>query len=86
MPSQWPFKPCAADAIALEARYLAALTPAERGAIFAGLERTTEAILASLPAEERRRRRDVARSIDPRPTPWWRHLRVSARPSSHAAS
>jgi len=36
------------DSIALEARHLAALTPAERAAIFIDLDRTMEAILAGL--------------------------------------
>lgn len=70
------------DSIAFEARHLATLTPEERGAIFVDLERTMEAILADLPSDERTRRRELARELDPRPVPWWRNLRPSARPPS----
>jgi hypothetical protein len=54
--------------------------PEERAEVFIGLDRTMEAILAGLPAAERRRRRDAARLLDPRPTPWWKNLRRSAWP------
>ena len=73
------------ESIAFEVRHLAALTPAERAAIFVDIERTMEAILAGVPEEERSRRRAVARAIDPRPNPWWRNLRPSARPTSDDA-
>ena len=68
--------------IDLEARYLASLSPEERAAIFIDLERTMEAILTGLPAGERARRRALSRSLDPRPTPWWKNLRPAARPTS----
>jgi hypothetical protein len=58
----------------------AEMTPEERAEVFIGLDRTMEAILAGLPAAERRRRRDAARLLDPRPTPWWKNLRRSAWP------
>ena len=74
------------DSIALEAQHLAALTPAERAAIFVDLERTMEAILAGLSKEERSRRRALARELDPRPIPWWKNLRRSAGPTSDDAS
>lgn len=74
------------DSIALEARHLAALTPAERAAIFIDLDRTMEAILAGLSEQERGRRRALARELDPRPIPWWKNLRRSARPTSDDAS
>ena len=73
------------ESIALEVRHLTALTPAERAAIFTELERTMEAILAGLSEEERSRRRAVASAIDPRPSPWWRNLRSSARPTTDDA-
>jgi len=56
------------------------MTPEERAAVYIGLERTMEGILAALPAAERQRRRAAARLIDPRPTPWWKNLRRSAWP------
>ena len=62
-------------------RYLdGEMTPEERAAVFIGLARTMESILTALPAAERQRRRDAARLIDPRPTPWWKNLRRSAWP------
>jgi len=68
------------DSTAADAKHVVHMTPEERAAVFIGLERTMESILAALPAAERRRRRDAARLIDPRPTPWWKNLRRSAWP------
>jgi hypothetical protein len=79
------------ESIAADAMHVVGMTPEERAAVFIDLTRTTEAILAGLPAAERCRRRDAARIIDPRPTPWWKNLRQSAWPREqgtreHAAS
>jgi hypothetical protein len=68
------------DSTAADAKHVVHMTPEERAAVYIGLERTMESILAALPAAERRRRRDAARLIDPRPTPWWKNLRRSAWP------
>ena len=68
------------ESIAADAMNVVGMTPEERGAVFIDLNRTMEAILAEIPAAERRRRRDAARIIDPRPTPWWKNLRRSAWP------
>lgn len=70
--------------IAADARYVTAMTPEERAAVFIGLQRTMEAIVAHIPAQERRRRREASRLIDPRPTPWWKNLRRSAWPHDDA--
>ena len=74
------------DAIAVDARHVIDMTPEERAEVFVGLERTMEAILAHLPPQERRRRREAARSLDPRPHPWWKNLRRSAWPDADAVS
>jgi hypothetical protein len=74
------------DSIAADARHVIGITPEERAAVFLGLERTMEAILAHLPPEERRRRREASRLLDPRPHPWWKNLRRSAWPHDDAAS
>lgn len=68
------------ESIANDAKHTFAMTPEERAEVFIDLDRTKEAIMESLPAAERRRRRDAARLLDPRPTPWWKNLRRSAWP------
>lgn len=68
------------ESIAADAMHVVGMTPEERAAVFIDLDRTMEAILAEIPAAERRRRRDAARIIDPHPTPWWKNLRRSAWP------
>lgn len=68
------------ESTAADARHVVHMTPEERADVFIGLARTMEAILADIPAVELRRRRDAARLIDPRPTPWWKNLRRSAWP------
>jgi len=73
-------RPSDRDSTAADAKHVVHMTPEERAAVFIGLERTMDSILAALPAAERRRRRDAARLIDPRPTPWWKNLRRSAWP------
>jgi hypothetical protein len=73
------------DSIAADAKHVVGMSPEERAAVFVGLERTMEAILAHLPPEDRRRRREASRLLDPRPTPWWKNLRRSAWPHDDAA-
>lgn len=68
------------ESIAADAKQVAHMTPEKRATVYIGLERTMEAIMAGLPAAERQRRRDAARLIGPRPTPWWKNLRRSAWP------
>jgi hypothetical protein len=68
------------DSTAADAKHAVQMTPEERAAVFIGLARTMESILMALPAAERQRRRDAARLVDPRPTPWWKNLRRSAWP------
>jgi hypothetical protein len=73
------------ESIAVDARHVIDMTPEERAAVFVGLERTMEAIVSQVPPEERRRRREASRLLDPRPTPWWKNLRRSAWPHDDAA-
>jgi len=73
------------DSIAADARHVIDMTPEERAAVFVDLERTMQDILAHLPPQERRRRRDASRTLDPRPVPWWKNLRRSAWPHDDAA-
>ena len=73
------------ESIEADARHVVGMTPEERAEGFVGLERTMEAILAHLSPEERRRRREASRMLDPRPTPWWKNLRRSAWPDADAA-
>lgn len=72
------------ESIAADARHVIGMTPEERAEVFVGLERTMEAILAHLPPEDRRRRREASRLLDSRPTPWWKNLRRSAWPHDDA--
>ena len=74
------------ESIAEDAKHVIAMTPEDRAEIFIGLERTMEAILASMSAAERVRRRDAARLLDPRPSPWWKNLRRSAWPREPGAN
>lgn len=71
------------ETIETDAKHVIDMTPEERAAVFVGLERTMEAILADMPAAERRRRQEAARCLDPRPTPWWKNVRRSAWPPEH---
>lgn len=73
------------ESIANDAKHVFAMTPEERAEVFIGLGRTMEAILEGLPAVERRRRREAARLLDPRPAPWWKNLRRSAWPRESGA-
>lgn len=73
------------ESIAADARHVVGMTPEERAIVFIGLERTMEAILADVSPEERLRRREASRLVDPRPTPWWKNLRRSAWPRDDAA-
>lgn len=72
------------ESIAADARHVIGMTPEERAEVFVGLEQTMEAILAHLPPEDRRRRQEASRLLDPRPTPWWKNLRRSAWPHDDA--
>lgn len=72
------------ESTAADASLIVDLTPEERAAVFVGLTRTMDAVLADLSAEERRRRRESARAIDPLPRPWWKNLRRAAWPDHHA--
>ena len=79
------------DSTVADAKHVVHMTPEERGDVFIGLAQTMEAILADVPTAERRRRRNAARLLDPRPTPWWKNLRRSAwpqeeEPHHHGAS
>jgi hypothetical protein len=73
------------DSIADDARQIIGMTPQQRAEVFVGLDRTMEAILAHVPGEERQRRREAARLLDPMPAPWWKNLRRSAWPHDDAA-
>ena len=73
------------ESIAADARHVVGMTPEERAIVFVGLERTMEAILSHVSPEERLRRREASRLVDPRPTPWWKKLRRSAWPRDDAA-
>ena len=82
-----PYAQCSdRESIDADARHVIGMTPEERAEVFVGLERTMEAILANVPPEERRRRREASRLLDPRPTPWWKNLRRSAWPHDDAAT
>lgn len=73
------------ESIDADARHVIGMTPEERAEVFVGLERTMEAILAHVPPEERRRRQEATRLLDPRPIPWWKTLRRSVWPHDDAA-
>lgn len=63
-----------------EARRFRDKTPEERIAIFKDILDMISAAWAGLPEEERRRRLRIGESLDPRPVPWWKHIRPEARP------
>lgn len=68
------------EAILEEARYYRDKSPEERVAIFRGIMRMVSATWAHLPQEEQLRRLRIGDSIDPRPDPWWKHVRREALP------
>ena len=59
------------EAIARDASSSMGKSPQERMRMFEDLMETLDAILQSIPPEERRRRSMIARQLDPRPEPWW---------------
>ena len=68
------------EALLEEARYYRDKTPEERVAIFLGIMRMVSATWAQLPEEEQLRRLRIGERLDPRPDPWWKHVRREALP------
>lgn len=66
------------QSIERDAASSAAKTPAERVDMFVDLITATDAILAGVSPSERVRRLRIADELDPRPKPWWRHIRREA--------
>lgn len=73
-----PYQLSERDQIARDAYSSEGKTPSERIAMFEDLLLATEAILASIPPEERLRRLIIADRLDPRPDPWWQNFRPEA--------
>ena len=68
------------DAIIAAAARCERMTPRERMELFAELLRQEDERLAKLSPEERRRQREMEEQLDPRPTPWWKHIRPDTLP------
>jgi hypothetical protein len=66
------------DVIVADAQASLGLTPEQRLAAFVDLMATIDAIQEPLPFEERLRRTEIARQLDPLPDPWWRNFRPEA--------
>jgi hypothetical protein len=58
----------------------------QRAAMFTDLQETVEAIWKHLSPDEQQRRRQIARLLDPRPTPWWKNIRCELWPADDASS
>lgn len=73
--------PCSErDSIIAAAASSMGKSPAERMQMFFDIMAAEEAKWANLSPEERRRRREIADQLDPRPNPWWKNLRPEAIP------
>jgi hypothetical protein len=66
------------EAIKREARSVEGKTPEERIAMFISLMEAAEKAEVHLTPDERKRRRQIADQMDPRPDPWWRNIRKEA--------
>jgi hypothetical protein len=53
-------------------------SPEARAIAFVNLMATMSRILQSLPPDERWRRLNIARELDPLPNPWWKNFRPEA--------
>jgi hypothetical protein len=73
-----PYQLSQRESIARDAFSSEGKTPQERLAMLEDLMQATEAILSSIPPEERLRRLRIADQLDPLPKPWWRNFRPEA--------
>ena len=72
------FRQTEREAIAREALSSQGKSPQERHAMLVDLLATADAILETLPPEERMRRLEIARQLDPLPDPWWQNFSAEA--------
>ena len=72
--------PSERDSVFEAARACRGKSPRERMAMFIDLLETVDVIWQNLSPEERRRRMEIARQLDPAPEPWWKNLRPEAQP------
>jgi hypothetical protein len=72
--------PTERESVIEAARAMEGKSPRERMAMFIDLLETVDVIWRNLTPEERRRRIEIARQLDPAPDPWWKNLRPEAQP------
>jgi len=68
------------DSIIAAARSCEGKSPRERMEMFVDLLETLDVVWATLSPDERRRRIEINRQLEPAPDPWWKNLRPSAQP------
>jgi len=72
--------PSERESVIEAARSMEGKSPRQRMAMFIDLLETVDAVWRNLTPEERRRRLEIARRLDPAPDPWWKNLRPEAQP------
>jgi hypothetical protein len=77
----FPYRRSERESIVEDARSSEGKSPRERAAMFIDLLETLDVLWRDFTPEERRRRVDIARQLDPPPDPWWKNLRPEAQPS-----
>jgi hypothetical protein len=75
-----PHVPSERESVIEAARSSEGKSPKQRVAMFIDLLETVDVLWRDLSPEERRRRLDIARQLDPKPEPWWKNLRPEAQP------
>jgi hypothetical protein len=74
----WSLPQTDREAIARDAYSSEGKNPRERIEMLADLLDTADALLNTMPAEERVRRNRIAARLDPLPNPWWQNFRAEA--------
>jgi hypothetical protein len=72
--------PSERESVVEAARSCEGKSPRQRMAMFIDLLETVDVIWRNLTPEERRRRMEISRQLDPAPEPWWKNLRPEAQP------
>jgi len=81
-PTTIPHVPSERESVIEASRSSEGKSPRQRMAMFADLLETVDVFWRDLSMEERQRRLDVSRQLDPKPEPWWKNLRPEAQPKS----
>ena len=70
------------ESVVEDARSSEGKSPRERMAMFIDLLETLDVIWRNLTPQERDRRIEIGRQLDPLPDPWWKNLRAEAQPET----